>query len=311
MPRQIQITVPPELTDVLLRDFAKLDGLAGVVVQRGVSVHPPGADLITVVATSEPLLAIKRSLQNSGIAARPDCVVLTAEPLSVACSPESARIAADNSEATWEEMDQTMAKESNMTANGLLLMAAAGAIAAIGISTDTLHAVIGAMIIAPGFEPITRVALGLAAGGNSLKRGALDFLKGYLALALAAAVTAWVLQRLGYPPLGGRETYLAEKSLMTFWTQFSAPGLLSSVIASVAGAVLIAANRSVLTAGVMIALALVPTAALASIALVAGDPTAAAQATMRWAAEVGIVAVMSLLVFAWKRRTVHRRRSLA
>jgi hypothetical protein len=310
MSRQVQITAPAELTDPLLKKLTQLDGILSVSVQRGVSVRPPG-DVITVLATAEPVLELKRFLQSSGWTDRADLVVITTEPLSASCSPERSRIAADNSEATWEEMDQTMAKESNMTANGLFLMAAAGLLAAAGISTDSLHIVIGAMVIAPGFEPITRIALGLAAGGNSTRRGAIDTLKGYAVLVLAAAGTAWLLQRLGYPPLGGKETYLPEKSLVSFWTSFSAPGLMTSFIASIAGAVLIAANRSVLTAGVMIALALVPTAALAGMALVVGDTHTAGLATARWLIEFGAVAMFSFLVFAWKRRTKHRRRSLA
>ncbi|MBM3492617.1 MAG: hypothetical protein FJX68_19690 [Alphaproteobacteria bacterium] len=48
-------------------------------------------------------------------------------------------------------MELVIGKNSNMTGNALLVMLAAGVLAAIGIATNALHIVIGAMLIAPGY----------------------------------------------------------------------------------------------------------------------------------------------------------------
>lgn len=116
-----------------------------------------------------------------------------------------------------------------------------------------------------------------------------------------------MLRLSGTAPLGAEEAYLQAGVLASYWTTITFPGLLATAVASIAGAVLLAANRSVLTAGVMIALALVPSAAIVGASLAIGDLSLAGQALLRWAADVAAVAVLSAAVFGWKRRTIHRR----
>jgi ABC-type protease/lipase transport system fused ATPase/permease subunit len=62
-----------------------------------------------------------------------------------------------------------------------------------------------------------------------------------------------------------------------------------SALAAIAGALLVVSHRSVLTAGVMIALALVPAAALIPVALIGGDATRAGWAALRWSTEAALV----------------------
>lgn len=65
-----------------------------------------------------------------------------------------------------------------------------------------------------------------------------------------------------------------------------------------------------LTAGVMIVLALVPSAAITAIGLVQLDFGLAAQGAARWALEVALVAGASAVVFFVKRATVHDGRPM-
>lgn len=306
MPRSVQITVPSDQTDTLVAEIKSLTGLIGLSVQRGTSIHPPG-DVISVEVSTRALHALMQRLDRQGFLASAAISTRTNQPLSVIASSQAEAIAADSSEATWEEMELTIARESNMTANGLLLMVSAGVIAAVGISTNALHLVIGAMVIAPGFEPISRIALGAVAHGRAWRRGLVDTAKGYLALALAAWATAVALRAIGVPPLGGEATYLPAGVLISYWASITAPGLLVSTVAGATGGLLIAANRSILTAGVMIALALVPAAALTGMALSVGDLTMFGKALLRWFIELLIVGLASALVFAWKRAQVQRR----
>lgn len=97
---------------------------------------------------------------------------------------------------------------------------------------------------------------------------------------------------------------------MSFWSTFSAPGLLASLVVGAAGALLVAAGRAVLTAGVMIALALVPAAALAGLALAAGETELFRLGLLRWTTEVVLVLLASTPVFVWKRFAVLRRKAM-
>ena len=102
-------------------------------------------------------------------------------------------------------------------------------------------------------------------------------------------------------------SYLEPDTLASYWTTLSTPGLLVSAAAALAGAILVANNRSILTAGVMVALALVPTATLAGMGIVGGDFVVALTAAGRWLLDVMLVLLVSAAVFAWKERTVQRR----
>jgi uncharacterized membrane protein len=65
-------------------------------------------------------------------------------------------------------------------------MAVSGALAAFGIVCGTIGVVVGAMLIAPGFEPALRVACGLPSDRHSVTSSLRSTVFGYLALALSA-----------------------------------------------------------------------------------------------------------------------------
>jgi len=253
---------------------------------------------------------VMRGLEKRRLIDGTRATLSTSQPLTYAGIEQAELIMNDPNEATWEEMEFSLASESNMGFNGLMSMATAGAIATVGIATDTIHVVVGAMVIAPGFEPLSRIGLGVVAGGSAARRGVRDTAKGYAALLVAAMLTAWVLAVIGSSPFGDDATYLADGALSSYWTSITATAVLVSCVASIAGAILIAGERQVLTAGVMIALALVPSTALAGAGLALGEFRTAGLALGRLLVDIGAVTALSTAVFAAKRARTHRRRSL-
>lgn len=307
MPRTVQVTVPSRQTDQLIVEIRQVPGLIGLRVQREISVQPPG-DVITIELVNRSLHSLVRLLERHGVGTEPGGSITTSEPASVVSSSLVQAIVRDSSESTWEEMEIVVGKESNMTVNALLIMAISGILAAIGIATNALHIVIAAMVIAPGFEPISRLSLGAVSGSSAWRRGLTDTALGYMALLGGAIAATLVLQALGKSPLGGESTYLPTGVLISYWTNITTSSLIITAVAGIAGAILIATNRSVLTAGVMIALALVPAAAITGMALVSGEFSLALKSLLRWLIEVAFVAGFSGLVFLWKRIRVQQRR---
>lgn len=219
-------------------------------------------------------------------------------------------IALEGSETTWEEVETVIGKESNMTLNGLALMASAGALATVGLETNALHYVIAGMPIAPGFKPLTRIGLGIVARNLSWRRGLFHTLMGYVALILGAAVTSLVLRAFGTTPSDTQASYLSSGALLDYWMNPTAPSLLMSAIGSIGGAILIATGRSVLTSGVMIALALVPGAALVGMGVASGNAGLIGSGALRWLIDAVMVVAFAIAVFMWKRVNVHRSASL-
>jgi uncharacterized membrane protein len=223
-------------------------------------------------------------------------------------APEHAdRIRRDSSEASWEEAAQTMAHESGTTVNTVLLMFIAGVVGTVGLTTNALHLVIGAMVIAPGFAPITRITMGLVAGHPDWKLGLRDLVVAYAAIIAGAICADLLVMGLGEHPEGGASSYLPKGVLMSYWLTIKGTSVIVTTVGAIAGGLVIITNRSVLTNGVMIALALVPSACMIGMGIANGDADLVLGALRRWGMEVGIVSVCSTLVFIWKRTTVQRR----
>lgn len=306
MPRRIEVVVPAAHSDTLLVEIGKVDGLIGLRMQRGVSLHPPG-DLITIEVTNRGKHRLVRLLGEHGVGHQAGTSLSTSEPDSVVSSSAAGAIVRDSSESTWEEMEVVMNKESAMTVNALLVMAIAGVLATAGIATNALHIVIAAMVIAPGFQPIVRTTLGIVGRSPSWKRGALDVLRGYAALIAGAAATTLLLDAMGMSVLAGEGSYLPAGTLISYWVTIDGTSLIIAIVAAIAGAVLVAANRSILTSGVMIGLALVPGAAIVGVGLAVQEWGLLWLGLRRWLMEAGLVALCSLVVFLWKRVHVHKR----
>lgn len=306
MPRTVQITLPPSMTDDVVSALTDLEGILAIRVQRGVSLQPSG-DVIGVEVLDRHLPGVMDLAAAREIGKNDGTSLTTSQPLSVVSASSAEAISNDWSEATWEEMDALMGRESNMTLNGLAVMAVAGIVATIGIWQNALHLVIGAMLIAPGFEPIVRTALGAVARGGSWRTGAIQLLESYAALVVGAAAAAVFLLLTADDPRGAGSSYLPSGVLVEYWTTISASSVLIALVAGLAGAVLIAVHRSLLTAGVMVALALVPGAAIAGIGLATADLALSGQGALRWAVDVAMVAIASVGVMLLKLRFVHRR----
>lgn len=307
MPRIVEIAVPSDQTDTLISEIKGLKQLISLRVQRGISIHPEG-DVVTLEVTDRSLHGLMQLLDKRGMLQDPGVSFTSSQPLSIISKESAMEITNDTSEATWEEMQVTISKESNMTPNGLGIMLISGVLATIGIATNALHIVIAAMVIAPGFEPIVRIALGVITRNITWRKGIIDTAKGYAMIIIGSAVTTFILQAAGKNPMGGEASYLPAGVLVSYWTSLAFPSLLITSAASIAGVLVIITNRSILTAGVMIALALVPTATITGIALVTGELDIAGKAFLRWLIEVSFIAIFSLLIFIWKKSKVHKRR---
>lgn len=106
-----------------------------------------------------------------------------------------------------------------------------------------------------------------------------------------------------------RSADLSTRSWVQYWSKVTGPGIVLAFAAGAAGAFVVAAQRAVLSAGVMIALALIPSMSIAGMALAAGHLSLAHGALERWGIEAGAVIVASGLVLVAKHLFVHQRRT--
>ncbi|MDP9487050.1 MAG: DUF389 domain-containing protein [Actinomycetota bacterium] len=200
-------------------------------------------------------------------------VSATTHELTSIVDPEHEReVANDVDEALWEESETSLRHQGRTTSNYLALMAFGGAVAATGFmvtgSSQTIS-LIAASVIAPGFEPLAKVPMGLALGRWAVVgRGLVSVGVGYLTLAVGAALAFALLRLTG---VGTAEEFLGNSETKVL-TDPTLRDILLSSFAALAGMIMVVAYRRSVIAGPLIALAIVPAAAMAGIALVAGEP---------------------------------------
>lgn len=294
--------MPKEQRPELLDRLERLDGVAAILVHAGASHLPPG-DLVVLRGTNQAAEQVLRVAGEMQLIEGGGAVAIN-EPLGLASGRRRRMIEDDSSDSTWEEIDTLLRRDTNPSLNSLGMMALAGAVAGAGLMQDILHIVIGAMLIAPGFEPLVRIAHGLACGlRDSARRGLVVASLAYMVLALGAVVgmfaAIWLDAGLALADLPGRDW-------VRFWTDVTPGSVAVALFAGLAGALVVNSHQTVFATGVMIALALVPGMAIFGIALAAGLPQLALLGLGRWAVDAACVLVSAGLVFGIKRVLVGR-----
>ena len=305
MPRTVSVSLPPDRSAELCRRLQALDGALSVRLHRGASVQPEG-DVVEAEVLDRQLNVVMSLADEAGLGSDSSVSVTTSAPASVVSAGQESAVVRDTSTSTWEEIELTLGRESTMTAPKVVVMVLVGVVAAAGVLTGALHVVVGAMVIAPGFQPLVRIALGLVEQRRSWRDGLKDSALGYGALLVGAVAGAVLLSAFGTSLPEGGQTYHSGAALVSYWTSTTAASVVVSVAAGLSGALLVVARRAVLTAGVMIALALVPALTMVAISAVSGDLDLLGSAAFRWLVDVAAVIGSSLVVLSLHRRAGRR-----
>jgi Domain of unknown function (DUF389) len=305
MHRTLEITVPPAVTDSLQAELVAIEEVIGLTLQRGGSLKPAG-DVLTVHVLNRGADEVLRRVR----AAVPDkrgLSIVTAEATSFIVPDDHHLVRGDRDEAIWEEMESGLRHQGRITVNYLLLMALGGIIAAVGLVSEPVPqavAFVASAIIAPGFDPMTTVALGLVLRRGPLAgRGLTSALAGYAVLIGAAAATMWALVATGEADAallaGNKEVqHLAHPMLME---------LVVAAAGALAGVVMLAAFRRSFQAGPLIAMAFIPAAALIGVAPVVGRWDLALEGLERFGADWGFILLLGAPFLWLKQRFLHRR----
>ncbi len=307
MHRAIEITAPPASTDALIRELEKSDHLISLSVHRGASIKPPG-DVLMVRALNRDADRVMQLVDEAHVKGQ---ISVTTHELTSIVDPEHERaVANDFDEALWEESETSLRHQGRATANYLALMALGGAVAAtafVATGSSQTISLVAASIIAPGFEPLAKIPLGLALRRWSVVgRGVWSVGVGYLTLALAAALVFAVLRLTGVGTIG---EFLGNPETRVL-TDPTLREVLVSSFAGLAGITMVVAYRRSVIAGPLIALAIVPAAAMVGVALAAGRPTLAYQGAERFILDVVLIIAWGALVVALKQVFVHRRKPI-
>ncbi len=233
--------------------------------------------------------------------------VSTSELSSIVDPEHERKVANDVDEALWEEAETGLRQQSQITANYLALMALGGAVAATGLiveSTSQAISVIAAAIIAPGFDPLAKIPIGLALRRwHVVRSGLRSAAAGYLALILSAALVFLVLRWSGVATV---EEFVGNSQV----EELANPTLrdvLMSACGAVAGLVMMLSYRRYLIPGALVALMIIEAAAMVGMALAAGELALMYEGVERLGLDVLLIVVGGGLVVLLKQIIFHRR----
>lgn len=309
MHHQIDVTVPSSVADDVAAELARHDGVLALTRQQDGSVKPPGDVLNLHVlnrAIDDVLAIIERAREHGPI------TVATVRTESVVATGAQDAVEDDADESPWEEFERTLRHHGRISTNYLALMALGGAIAVAGLLSPPVPqalALAASAIIAPAFEPVAKLAVAILRGSlYRIRRSLVSVVVGYLVLAAGGGVAFLVMRALGM----GRPEILAKSEGVHMVVDPTVADWLVGAGGALAGLVIITSFREAVLAGALIALALVPAAALVGIGVVSGDWTLALEGLQRTGADMALVVVLGGAVVLVKDRLHHGgRRPLA
>lgn len=307
MHRTIQITVSPDATPWLVARLEDMEHVLGISLNRGASILPPG-DIVVVHALNRGIDGVLKAAEAAR--AHGAVSVVTAEVASIIDPEHADAVDDDVDEAIWEEAETGLRHQGRVTTNFLILMALGGGIAAAGlVSEPTPQAIafVAASVIAPAYEPLAKIPLGLGlTNWNVVRRGLVSAAVGYIMLVLGSALM-FAAMRAGGDASAAKLLENPEVYAIAY------PGTkehLISACAAVAGMVMVLAYRRSVIAGPLIALVLLPAGALIGAGLVAGEPAIMVDGLQRLLIDVAYIVGLGTVIVLLKQATVHRRKPM-
>ena len=189
-------------------------------------------------------------------------------------------------QATREEIYSDVSTGARLDRDFIIMVVLSTIVAAIGLNSDGIAAVIGAMVIAPLLGPVLGFSMGAALGDFKLLKRASITLGSGIAIAL---VCAWLLSFVLQIDLQSRE-------LMSR-AEVRLDGLALAMAAGGAAALSLTRGQASALVGVMVAAALLPPGAALGLVGGAGHWTLAVRAGLLLSLNVVALVLAALIVF--------------
>lgn len=247
-----------------------------------------GRVCVRILVTDECTQALLDGLQKVLGASEGSRILLL--PVEAVLPRPAGEVAAQEaSKTTREELIEEMERSARLDLSFLGLVALSSVVAAVGLISDNVAVVIGAMLIAPLLGPNLALALATAIGDHHLAATALRTI--FTGLLLAIAI-AFVVGLMWSTPLGSLEV-LAR-------TDVGLDGVALALASGAAAALSMTTGVSSVLVGVMVAVALLPPATVLGLLLGTGQWPLALGAGLLLAVNVVSVNLAAKLVFAWR-----------
>jgi uncharacterized hydrophobic protein (TIGR00271 family) len=300
----LRVVAPPELAARVMDYLTGQRAVINIVHFRGAARKPDG-DLIMCDVAREDGSVVLATLRNLGC---DNSGTITADEIGVSIShaaDEAEKVAAGSAAdaVIWEEVTAQTSESAELSFSFVLFMVLATLIASVGILTDSVVLIIGAMVVGPEFGPLAGLCVAMVQRRGALAaRSAIALGVGFAAGIAAAFIFTWVLLRVGLAP-----------AIVTAHPQtlfISRPDVFAVIIALLAG---VAGMCSLTTAkpgaliGVFISVTTIPAAANIGVASAYRDSAELRGASLQLLINLTTMIVAGLATLALQRLAFVRR----
>ncbi|HEU4535474.1 MAG TPA: DUF389 domain-containing protein, partial [Polyangiaceae bacterium] len=198
----LRVVAPADLVAPVLEHLGALESVINVVHLPGAARKPEG-DLITCDVAREDGSIVLAALRQLGCEARGTVTVeaLEASLSRAADDAEEHAVGSAADAVVWEAVSAQTSESAELSFSYLLFMTLAALIAAVGVLTDSVVLIIGAMVVGPEFGPLAGLCVALVQRRYVLAgRSALALLIGFAVGVVAAAAFTALLVAAGLAP---------------------------------------------------------------------------------------------------------------
>ena len=309
----LRLIVPSDLLPSVLRTLEEAPEVTNLWRLPGAATKPPG-DLVSCDVAKEEGSSILKALRDLGLEQRGSIAVEVVDA-SVSVGATQAEQIARGSPAdavVWEEIEGRVSESASLSMSYLVFMTIATMIGAIGLITDSIVLIIGAMVVGPEYGPLAGICVALIEGRPQLAVKSLRALAlGFPVAMFAAWALTLVLKATGIAP---EVLSAADHELTLFVARPNWFSAIVAVLAGIAGMLALVSAKAGPLIGVLISVTTIPAAANVAVGIAYGSGGQAGRA----AAQLGInltAIIVSGLVVLWLadrgrlRRTGDRERA--
>lgn len=294
----LRIVCPPARTEPVVAVLRQRLDATEISVVPGAG-RPGPADLIMAEVPRADVDALIAYVRAQPVPAGIHVAVLPSTPL-LPPPPEKE----DSEAVVWAQVTHDIHEAGQLSWINLLLIMAAGALAALGILQDQLLLIVGAMVISPDYYPIAGTALATSrlSWADAWRNGRTLLVSFGAAIAATAVLTEGLaaagLVAPGLTPPGELTLFIARPDPLS---------VLVALIAGAAGALAITLPGARGLVGVFVSVTTIPAAANIGVAIAARNLSELVGAAVQLATNVAGLVIAGAITLALRHRGAARR----
>jgi uncharacterized hydrophobic protein (TIGR00271 family) len=302
----LRIVVPSYQTQHALELLEHTPSVCNLIFLERAAQRPEGDVILCDVAREDASVIVsdlrELEIDKEGSIAMED---IDSQISEVAVRAEKAASGLPSDAVVWEEVESRTSENVELSGSFLAFMVVATLIAAVGILTDQLILIIGAMVVGPEFGPLAGLCVALVHKRGDLVRRSLKALAVGFPVAIAASFMFTLLVDVtGLIPENFSQDGHPFTKFIAHPDHFTA---IVSALAGVAGVLSLTSAKSGALVGVLISVTTIPAAANIGVAAALGDDEVAG-AALQLAINLGAIVAAGFAVLYIQRRLYVRRR---